>query len=335
MLIGQVWRSRKILEYYQSLVLEVKSYFLLGVFDGNRIGALRFKIDLMGDFQDNNSKFAAPPWTSIRILEDACLHLETSGSESDPLYGKWLNSLIAPGSSLGGARPKAGVTDSNGHLWIAKFPSRSDERNIGAWEMIVHELAKLTGLIVPECKDEQFSSDHHTLLTKRFDRNSKMERIHFASAMTMLGYTDSADALSGVSYLEIAEFLIQNGAETTMDLRELWKRIIFSICVSNTDDHLRNHDFLLTPEGWRLSPAYDINPVPFAYGLSLNISENDNRLDMDLALSVAPYFRIDINEGKLIIEEFQSIIGKWPELADRYSISKYEQDSMRTAFTRV
>ena len=310
----------------------LESDFLLGVFDGNRMGALRFKTDTDGDFLDNNKYFAAPPWTSIRDLEYASMQLEQTGSEKDQDYSKWINMLIAPGSSLGGARPKAGVLDIDKNLWIAKFPSGNDERDIGAWEMIVHELAVKAGINVPMCKAERFSSRHHTFLTKRFDRTSNNERVHFASAMTMLGYNDGDNTSSGVSYLELAEFLIQNGANTTLDLKELWKRIVFSICISNTDDHLRNHGFLLSSKGWRLSPAYDINPDPHGYGLSLNISENDNRLKTDIALKVAPYFRIDQNEGESIINDVKSIIPQWTKIVDKYDISEREKGEMKTAF---
>jgi len=311
----------------------MESDFLLGVFDRNRMGALRFKTEKNGNFLNNNKYFAAPPWTSIRDLEYASIQLEQTGSEKDPDYNKWINMLIAPGSSLGGARPKAGVLDIDGNLWIAKFPSSNDNIDIGAWEMVVHELALEAGINVPTCKAERFTSGHHTFLTKRFDRNSNNERLHFSSAMTMLGYNDGEDASSGVSYLELAEFLIQNGANTTLDLKELWKRIVFSICISNTDDHLRNHGFLLSSKGWQLSPAYDINPVPHGYGLSLNISENDNRLDTNIALKSARYFRVDQNEGMSIITNIKAIISNWPKTADKYGLSEYEKRSMKTAFS--
>jgi serine/threonine-protein kinase HipA len=258
--------------------------------------------------------------------------MEKTGSEKNPHYQAWIDMLIAPGSSLGGARPKAGVLDNDKNLWIAKFPSNNDDKDIGAWEMAAHELAVKSGITVPTCKAVKFSSRHHTFLTKRFDRTSGNERIHFASAMTMLGYKDGDDAAAGVSYLEIAEFLIRHGAKTTRDLKELWKRIVFSICISNTDDHLRNHGFILTQDGWELSPAYDINPVPHGHGLSLNISETDNRLSTDISLKVAHYFRIKQNEGKSIINETKSIIQQWSKIADTYHLSEHEKEAMRTAF---
>lgn len=240
--------------------------------------------------------------------------------------------LMAPGSSLGGARPKASVLDVKGQLWIAKFPSKNDNRDIGAWEMVVHELAVQAKLNVPESMTGSYYSRQHTFLTKRFDRTLKGERTHFASAMTLLGLTDGTNHQAGVSYLDLVEFISKNGANVTGDLEELWRRIVFYICVSNTDDHLRNHGFLLTDQGWILSPAYDINPVETGTGLSLNISENDNALDLDLAMEVAPYFRIEEKRAKEIIDTIKKSIERWNALSEKYGISKSERDMMAKAF---
>ncbi|HTF04982.1 MAG TPA: HipA domain-containing protein, partial [Bacteroidia bacterium] len=258
------------------------SDFLLGVFDGHRMGALRFKLSPDGNFLNDDKHMAAPPWTSLRELEQASQKFEEDNID-DKDYLKWINLLIAPGSSLGGARPKASVVDPKNHLWIAKFPSIKDTKNVGAWEMVVNTLAQNSGLNAAEGMIKQFNNDYHTFLTKRFDRNEKGERIHFASAMTMLGYVDGAGENTGVSYLELADFLMRNGADVNADLEELWRRIVFNITVKNTDDHLRNHGFLLTERGWKLSPAYDMNPNEFGTGLSLNVSEKENSLDMELA----------------------------------------------------
>lgn len=306
--------------------------FLLGVFDGHRMGALRFKLDKEGSFLNDNKALASPPWTSIRELEQISLRLEDDDSLDDPDYLKWLQMLVSPGSSLGGARPKAGVLDKEGNLWIAKFPSKNDGDDIGAWEMVTYELAIQSGIVMAESKAEKFSSSQHTFLTKRFDRAIEGKRIHFASAMTLLGYTDGTDASSGVSYLELVDFITKNGARPENDLKQLWRRIVFSICVSNTDDHLRNHGFLLTEKGWVLSPAYDINPVETGMGLKLNISEDDNALDLDLVLSVAPYFRIKKEEGQNIINEIQSIVSQWKFYANKYGISRLEQENKSQAF---
>jgi serine/threonine-protein kinase HipA len=308
--------------------------YLLGVYDEHRMGALRFKIEGNGTFLNDNRDMAAPPFTSLRELEQASLRLEQDKSTNDPEYLKWLNMLMAPGSSLGGARPKASVLDTNQQLWIAKFPSKFDDRNMGAWEIVVHDLAKQASINVSDAFVEKFGSRHHTFITKRFDRIGK-QRIHFASAMTLLGYTDGIDYQEGVSYLKLAEFIMQNGVNIEHDLEELWRRIVFSICVSNTDDHLRNHGFLLTPKGWELSPAYDINPNENGTGLKLNISENDNALDVDLALEVAPYFRIKHDRANHIIEEIKKVTSTWKNLATKYKISKSEQELMSHAFIKT
>ena len=306
--------------------------FLLGVFDGHRMGALRLKLQKEANFLNDNKELASPPWTSIRELEQISLRLEDDNSLDDPDYLKWLQMLVSPGSSLGGARPKASVIGMDGDLWIAKFPSKNDGDDIGAWEMVTYELAIQSGILMAESKAQKFSSNQHTFLTKRFDRTIEGERIHFASAMTLLGYTDGADASSGVSYLELVDFITKHGANPEEDLNQLWKRIVFSICVSNTDDHLRNHGFLLTAKGWILSPAYDINPIETGTGLKLNISEEDNALDLDLALEVAPYFRITQNEGGDIIKQVLDVVSNWKKYANKYQISRLEQENKTDAF---
>jgi serine/threonine-protein kinase HipA len=240
--------------------------------------------------------------------------------------------LITPGSSLGGARPKASVLDNKKQLWIAKFPSTKDGHDIGAWERVVHDLAKNVGLNVPETKASAFYSKQHTFLSKRFDRTEKGERIHFASAMTLLGHTNGSGHSSGVSYLDLAEFIIRNGANVDQDLEELWKRIVFYIAVSNTDDHLRNHGFLTTEKGWILSPAYDINPAQKGTGLSLNILEKDNALDFDLALSVAAYFRVEKTKAEKIVKTVKSGVSKWDKVAEKCGISRTERELMAEAF---
>ena len=307
-----------------------ESDYLLGVYDETRMGAIRFKVSPDGEFVNNDRAMAAPPWTSLRELEAASRNYEDE-SQSDNEHEKWLSMLIAPGSSLGGARPKANVLDPEGNLWIAKFPSKADSTDIGAWEMVAHQLARQVGLRLPECQLDKFSKNGSTFLTRRFDRNGN-RRIHFASAMTLLGKTDGADYQDGTSYLDIAKFIMRYGAQPDADLRELWKRIVFSIAVKNTDDHLRNHGFLLAPQGWILSPAYDINPNPNGTGLALNISENDNVLDFDLAREVAPLFRIDTDTADSFIRQTEESIQNWRKIADRCALSRSAQDDMASAF---
>ena len=309
-----------------------ESDYLLGVYDMTRMGALRFKLDESGDFLNNDFELPAPPWTSLRELEAACRHYEEE-SPSDSEHEKWLSMLLAPGSSLGGARPKANVLDNEGNLWIAKFPSLADSSNTGAWEMVVHELARKVGLNVPECRIEKFSKHGSTFLTKRFDRKAD-KRTHFASAMTLLGRIDGDNYSSGCSYLDLAQFIVKQGARPNEDLKELWQRIVFSIAVSNSDDHLRNHGFLLTPQGWMLSPAYDINPNPRGNGLSLNISMDDNSLDYELVLSIAPHFRLDILQAQNHLANTQEVISHWREIASQFNIPRNEIEDMASAFRK-
>ncbi len=309
--------------------------YLLGVYDGHRMGGLRFKIDSKGEYLSDNERQASPPWTSIRELEQISLRLEEEDAIDNPDYLQWLNMLVNPGSSLGGARPKASVLDPDNNLWIAKFPSNNDQSDIGAWEMVTYELATAAGINMAECQARKFSSKHHTFLTKRFDRTDNGKRIHFTSAMTQLGYTDGADAAEGVSYLELVDFISNNGSNIEEDLHELWRRIVFSICVSNTDDHLRNHGFLLSNNGWQLSPAYDINPIENGTGLKLNISEDDNALDLGLAMEVHEYFRLDEANALKTIEEVTEVVKNWRQVATKYGISKSNQELKATAFSIV
>ncbi|MCD7936810.1 MAG: HipA domain-containing protein [Tannerellaceae bacterium] len=312
-----------------------ESDYLLGVFDPLRMGALRFKLNPEEDFLDNDKNFAAPPWSSIRDLEHASLEYEKGLDKDNPELLKWLNMLYAPGASLGGARPKANIQDTEGSLWIAKFPSNNDDINVGAWEMVANSLAKKSGINCAIGKIQKFNNKYDTYLTKRFDRDENGGRIHFASAMTLLGYSDGAGTEEGASYLQLAELIIQHGANVTNDLKELFKRIVFSICISNTDDHLRNHGFLLTDKGWRLSPAYDVNPNPDGTGLKLNINLDDNALDLDLALEVAEFFRIEQEEAGAIINHISKKVSTWRQEARAFKISSSEQNFMENAFNTV
>lgn len=307
--------------------------YLLGVHDLYRVGALRYKREDQGDFLDSAIGLAAPPFADIRALEQASRALELDPDNVSQQSQQWLRMLIAPGGSLGGARPKASVADEQGHLYIAKFPSSRDDHDVGGWEMVVNALALGCGLNVAVASAQKFASDHHCFMVRRFDRTDTGKRLHFASAMTMTGHLDGDDASTGVSYLELAEVLIRHGSQTKADLRELWSRIVFNILVSNTDDHLRNHGFILVPgSGWRLSAAYDMNPVPFAEGLKLNITDADNALDLGLAREVAAYFRLGLDEADDIIDRFQGTVRQWRTLAGGLGLPVREQDRMADAF---
>jgi len=304
--------------------------YLLGVHDSYRMGGIRFKAEGSDQFLDNNIHFSAPPMTSLRELEHAAIMIEQDENINSDDYYRWLNMLISPGSSLGGARPKACVKDTDKSLWIAKFPNQNDTFNVGAWEMLCHELAVAAGVHMSPCRIQQYTSEHHTFLTQRFDRK-KEERIHFSSAMTQLQYYDGENS-TGASYLEIAEFLSNNGANTENDLAQLWRRIIFNIAVSNTDDHLRNHGFLLDDNGWRLSPAYDLNPVVGKKGLHLNITDKSNALDYKLAFEVIDFYRLSQKQAVGIYDEVLGAVQQWQKKAIELGISRSEQILKQDAF---
>jgi len=305
------------------------SDYLLGVYDETRLGGIRFKTEPNGAFLSDDKETAAPPWASLRTLEEASRNFE---NEDTALSEKWLNQLIRPGSSLGGARPKATVIDPKEQLWIAKFPSKNDENDSGAWEMVTHDLAEICGLHVPEAKLEKFSNLGSTYLVKRFDRILN-KRVHFASAMTLLGKTDGASVAEGTSYLDIAAFIKSYGAQPKRDLIELWKRIVFNMAVSNTDDHLRNHAFIFTENGWRLSPLYDVNPVPYGDELSLNVDEADNSINIDLAIETAVRFGISRTDATNDAKDILVIVREnWEKLATAYGLSRRLIEEMRPAF---
>lgn len=303
--------------------------FLLGVYDGSRMGALRFKTNPDGEFLDNNSTSPTPPWSFIRELQNASKMLENEEENND--VNKWLSVLMAPGSSLGGARPKANILDENKDLWIAKFPSKKDTIDKASWELLAYKLAVKAGIIMADCKIEKISGNYHTFFTKRFDRENG-ERIHFASAMTMTGNNEDTIRDNTASYLDIADFIQNYGTNINENLHQLWRRIIFNIAISNTDDHLRNHGFILTKQGWVLSPAYDLNPSIDKSGLALNIDTENNALDFELAKSVGDYFRLNNNQMDSIIKEVISVVNQWETMAKEIGITRSEIEIMSKAF---
>lgn len=303
--------------------------YLLGVHDSFRMGALRFCTSPTGPFLDDSYELAAPAITSLPELQHAANKIEETPDLDNPDYLKWLNMLISPGSSLGGARPKASIRNHDDSLWLAKFPSRHDDYDIGLWEFVVYQMAVESGIEMAESKVEAIGR-HHIFLTKRFDRTEIGKRLHFSSAMTQLEYFDGQD--EGASYLELAEFLIQHGSNTQADLEQLWTRILFNIMVSNCDDHLRNHGFILEPSGWRLSPAYDINPMLYATGLHLNIDDVSNALSIDLAFDVAEYFHVTESKAKAIHQRLLKAVSQWEVLAQQAGISKEERELLRDCF---
>lgn len=303
--------------------------FLLGVHDLSRMGALRFKLTPDGPFLDNDPVSPIPPWSTLRELQFAAEMIE-SNEDTDEIR-KWLNLLIAPGSSLGGTRPKANIMDQKKQVWIAKFPSKNDTIDKASWEYLAYRLALEAGIQMSESKLEQVAGRYRTFFTRRFDRE-KQERIHFASAMTMTGKNEELIRDNIPSYLEIAEFIQFSGTQVDKDLEQLWRRIIFNVLISNTDDHLRNHGFILTNDGWRLSPAFDINPSTDKNGLSLNIDMENNALDLDLAINVGIYFRLNETDMSRIIDQVKSSVSGWRKIAGEIGIPRTEQNQMSSAF---
>lgn len=304
--------------------------FLLGVHDATRMGALRFKLDPDGPFLDNDHETPAPPIAHILALQQSVREYEKDedGKNAD----KWMQMLIAPGSSLGGARPKANILDANGNLCIAKFPSKNDTTDKAAWEYLAYCLGEKAGLTLPSCNLIKVYGSYRTFLSKRFDRFGD-ERIHFASAMTMTGNNEDLIRNATPSYLDIAEFLQYSGGKhIEEDLNQLWRRIVFNMSISNTDDHLRNHGFLLNNDGWRLSPAYDLNPSIDNGGLALNVDSHNNALDLDLARSVGPYFQLQEKQMEEIIGEVLSVVKEWRKFAKEIGIPRAEQEIMSPAF---
>ena len=284
--------GRKLIRRREKRDLQESDY-LLGVCDLTRAGALRLKTEKDGPFVASATEDAAPPWTTLRRLEDSARHLDADDGGKDE--ARWVKDLFCPGSSLGGARPKANVTAPDGSLWIAKFPSVKDEWDVGRREYETSVLARKVGLNVPETKCQKLSKAGTTFFSKRFDRDGA-RRIPYASAMTMIG---AADGEEGHSYLEIAEFIAAYGASPTEDLHELWSRMAFSELVGNTDDHLRNHGFLVTAKGWRLAPMFDVNPNP---------DGGASALDRGDLIADADYYRLTKAEATRRYEEIVRII---------------------------
>ena len=306
--------------------------YLLGVQDESRVGALRFRPASGGDFIAPGGPLAVPPLVSLRELQAASLQFEEHlDDEQHPEYEHWLTQLYAPGSSLGGARPKASVRDEEGALCIAKFPSRQDLGDVGGWECVAHRLAAAAGIRVAPFRGLRLAgSPYTTFLAKRFDRTAKARRLAFVSAMTL---TQRVDGEAGASYLELVELLQARGTDTKRDCLELFRRVLFSVLIHNTDDHLRNHGFMLGPQGITLSPAFDLNPNPDRTELSLAINEVETHCDAAIAMRASKDYGISQTEAERVLAEVRHAITGWRREAEALRIPQSEQDRMAAAFT--
>ena len=333
------WGRTLILRREQILAMEEKRPvrrltefdFLTGIDDYTRIGGFRYKIDPTGEFINTSNKLQIPPITEIKELVRASNEIELSEEKNTLPQKKWLFQLIQPGTSLGGARPKATIIDENKHLYIAKFPSRNDLYDVGLWEHLSHLLAKESGLNCSESKVIKAGNKYHTLLSKRFDRTADNKRIHYASAMTMLGLKDGCNANTGNGYLDIVNYIIKNCCNVDFNLKELYRRVAFNISIGNSDDHFRNHGFLLTPQGWTLSPAFDINPS-LSKEQSLLINSYTAKSDLNILLDSCEEYMLNHNTAKQIIEEVLKGISKWKLLANKINIPQSEQNIFKDRF---
>ncbi|MDO4512074.1 MAG: type II toxin-antitoxin system HipA family toxin [Bacteroidales bacterium] len=302
--------------------------YLTGIDDYSRMGGFRFKESADGEFICLSTQRAIPPLASIRELSIACQQIEQSEVNNLLPEKKWIQQLVHPGTSLGGARPKAVVIDEQHSLHVAKFPSRTDDYDVALWEHLCHVLAREAGITVAETRVLKVEK-YHTLLSKRFDRSVDGGRIHFASAMTLLGLTDGCNADSGHGYLDIVDFIVRGCCDVEANLRELYRRVAFNICVGNSDDHFRNHGFLLTPRGWTLSPAYDMNPTNNMYQ-SLLISRASNRADLYDLLDAAEDYMLQKEIAQQIIRDVAEAISGWKNTAKRLGIAQREISAFET-----
>ncbi len=307
--------------------------YLMGIDDFSRMGGFRFKENPNGEFINCDSHLRIPPLTDIRALVAACMEIEKSEELNQLPEKKWLQQLVHPGTSLGGARPKAGVMNGDGQLSIAKFPSRNDDYDVALWEHHSHLLAKEAGVIAAQTSVIETGERYHALLSKRFDRTVDGRRKHFASAMTLLGLTDGSDAKTGNGYLDIVDFILQNCCDVEDNLRQLYRRVAFNIAIGNSDDHFRNHGFLLTPCGWTLSPAYDMNPTLNDYQ-ALLINSTTNQADLQVLLDSSEEYMIGKEEAQRIIDEVKASVKQWKPIATRLGIAKREMEVYEQVFQR-
>jgi serine/threonine-protein kinase HipA len=303
--------------------------FLLGVHDLTRLGALRFRSVRGGPFLDDSDD-AVPPVTNLRELAAIVKRIEEPGVEKLPSYEQWLAMLIAPGTSLGGSRPKVNFLDQHQAMWIAKFPARDDRHDVGTWEFIVHSLADKAGISVPQSRVEQLTDKFGTFCVSRFDRVGSDRRM-FASATALL---ERQDGDKSASYLDLAEFISDQGASGHIaeDLAQLFRRVVFNVVVGNRDDHLRNHGFIRETTGWRLAPAYDMNPNPYRIEHSLTLDGVAATPDLMIVLESADYYRLERTQAQAVVDEVKSVVTTWRDVATAHGIPRQERAMMENVF---
>lgn len=305
--------------------------YLMGIDDFSRMGGFRFKKELEGEFINVSASLKIPPLTELKDLLHASREIEKSEEANVLPEKKWIAQLIQPGSSLGGARPKASVLDEKGNLCIAKFPSRKDDYDAGLWEHFSHLLAQKAGIEVAQTKVLGGLGKYHTFLSRRFDRKDEAKRVHFASSMSLLGLKDGDNAQGGYGYLDMVGFILQGCCDVEQNLQELYRRVAFNMCIGNSDDHFRNHGFLLTQKGWTLSPAYDMNPTLNEYQ-SLLVNESSNKADISVLLDSCESYLIKKEIAANIIQEVQTAVSGWESLAVQLQIPVREMTLFKDRF---
>lgn len=297
--------------------------YLKGVEDELRMGGFRFQDSNSGAFISSTPGYSVPPAIHIDELLQAAKEIEKSEYKHLEPEKKWVQRLFQPGSSMGGARPKACV-QSDGHLYLAKFPSINDNINVSRWEHFAHLMAKECGINVAETQVIRAGTGQDILLSKRFDRTEDNNRIHMASSLTVLGFSDGDGQRTGKGYLDIVDFIVSGGGNhIETNLEELYKRVAFNICIGNTDDHFRNHSFLLGKEGWELSPAYDINPTNGMFQ-ALLIDANSNDSSLNSLYNAHEFYMLDETTARGIIKDVTRNMKYWENMAEDIGLPRRE-----------
>lgn len=303
--------------------------FLLGVHDSARTGALRFRWGENGAFLDDDAALAAPPITSLPELSAIAQRIEEPDADTLPEYERWLGMLVAPGTSLGGARPKATFREPNGRLWLAKFPAKNDRHDWGAWEYLTHRLAQAAGIEVPPARLLDLGERHRCFCVQRFDRGGPVppgSRRMYASAMTLL---ERQDGEAGGSYLDLVQMLEDRGGKGLgQDLQQLFRRALFNLIMANRDDHLRNHGCLLQRDGWRLSPAFDMNPNRDRAGHALSWDGRHAEPDIERLGATHDHYRLTLRQALAIKDEVVAAAATWRQEAAKLAIPAVEIELM-------
>ena len=314
-------RERLAAKEGQRAIRNLSNYdYLVGIEDLTRMGGIRYSTERNGMFINSNSRYSVPPLGNLRALCDACQEIELAEERNELPEQRWLDQLVDPGSSLGGARPKANVKDTDGRLYVAKFPSKKDLEDTELIEHFSHVLARKAGINVAATRIIPISKDRHLLLSERFDRTPVGKRRHFASAMSLLGLDDGCGASTGNGYLDIVDFIVRNCTNIQQNLHELYRRVAFNVLFGNTDDHFRNHGFILTQKGWTLSPAFDINPSTKNHQCLL-INENTELSDISALRDSCENYMLDRKDASDIINEVTCVIRDWQKVATENQIS--------------